>query len=101
MISGSIVALVTPMHADGSIDWEHLDELLEWHIEMGTSGVVPVGTTGESATVDVSEHCLLVKRVVDVVHGRIPVIAGAGANATREAIELTQAAKEAGADACL
>ena len=101
MISGSIVALVTPMHADGSIDWEHLDELLEWHIEMGTSGVVPVGTTGESATVDVSEHCLLVKRVVEVVRGRIPVIAGAGANATREAIELTQAAKEAGADACL
>lgn len=101
MISGSIVAMVTPMLSDGSIDWTRLDELVEWHIEMGTDGLVPVGTTGESATVDVSEHCEIVRRVVRAVKGRIPVIAGTGGNATQEAIELTRAAKEAGADACL
>lgn len=101
MISGSIVALVTPMHADGAIDWQRLDELVEWHIASGTNGLVPVGTTGESATLDIKEHCDLVKRVVERVRGRIPVIAGTGANATKEAIELTQAAKDAGADACL
>jgi 4-hydroxy-tetrahydrodipicolinate synthase len=101
MISGSIVALVTPMHADGSIHWEHLTDLLEWHIEQGTDGIVPVGTTGESATVDVKEHCAIVKHSVEVVKGRVPVIAGTGANSTREAIELTKAASEVGADACL
>lgn len=101
MISGSIVALVTPMHGDGSIDWQRLDELLEWHIEMGTRGIVPVGTTGESATVTMEEHCEVVKQVVDTVNRRVPVIAGTGANATAEAITLTQAAKDAGADACL
>lgn len=101
MISGSIVALVTPMHADGSIHWDHLSDLLEWHIDQGTDGIVPVGTTGESATVDVNEHCEIVKHTVKVVNGRLPVIAGTGANSTREAIELTRAAKEAGADACL
>jgi 4-hydroxy-tetrahydrodipicolinate synthase len=101
MIQGSIVALVTPMHADGAIDWQRLDELVEWHIASGTAALVPVGTTGESATVDVREHCAIVKRVVAVAHGRIPVIAGTGANATAEAIELTRAAKDAGADACL
>lgn len=101
MISGSIVALVTPMHGDGSIDWQRLDELLEWHLDMGTRAIVPVGTTGESATVTVEEHCQLVKRVVDTINGRVPVIAGTGANATAEAITLTRAAKEAGADACL
>ena len=101
MIHGSIVALVTPMHADGAIDWQRLDELVEWHIASGTAALVPVGTTGESATVDVREHCAIVKRVVAVAHGRIPVIAGTGANATAEAIELTRAAKDAGADACL
>ncbi|MEX2326364.1 MAG: dihydrodipicolinate synthase family protein, partial [Pseudomonadales bacterium] len=101
MISGSIVALVTPMHVDGSIDWTRLDELLEWHIEMGTNAIVPVGTTGESATVTPEEHCDIVKRVITVVGGRIPVIAGTGANSTSEAIELTREAKEAGADACL
>lgn len=101
MISGSMVALVTPMHGDGSIDWQRLDELLEWHIDMGTRAIVPVGTTGESATVTVEEHCQMVKRVVDTVGGRVPVIAGTGANATAEAITLTRAAKEAGADACL
>lgn len=101
MITGSIVAMVTPMHADGSIDWNRLEALVEWHIEMGTDGLVPVGTTGESPTVDIPENCDIIKRVVDVVNGRIPVIAGTGANATKEAIELTQAAKDAGADACL
>ena len=101
MITGSIVALVTPMHPDGSIHWDQLSDLIEWHIEQGTDGIVPVGTTGESATVDVSEHCEIVKHTVKVTSGRIPVIAGTGANSTREAIELTHAAKQAGADACL
>jgi 4-hydroxy-tetrahydrodipicolinate synthase len=101
MISGSIVAMVTPMLPDGSIDWTALDNLVEWHIEMGTDALVPVGTTGESATVDVKEHCQIIKRVVKVVNQRLPVIAGTGGNATREAILLTRAAKEAGADACL
>ena len=75
MISGSIVAMVTPMLNDGSVDWDRLDALVEWHVEEGTNGLVPVGTTGESATVSVNEHCQIVKRVVDVVRGRIPVIA--------------------------
>ncbi|HIL97593.1 MAG TPA: 4-hydroxy-tetrahydrodipicolinate synthase, partial [Pseudomonadales bacterium] len=101
MISGSIVAMVTPMLANGSIDWAGLDNLVEWHIEMGTDALVPVGTTGESATVNVREHCEIVTRVVKVVNGRLPIIAGTGGNATQEAIELTRAAKEAGADACL
>ena len=101
MISGSIVALVTPMQEDGSLDWPSLDALVAWHIEMGTHGIVPVGTTGESATVDVQEHAQLIKRVVDQVNGRLPVIAGTGANATKEAIEWTQMARDAGADACL
>ena len=101
MLSGSIVALVTPMTLDGDIDWRAIDELLEWHIEMGTAGIVPVGTTGESATVSMDEHCAIVKHVVNSVRKRVPVIAGTGANATWEAIELTKAAKQAGADACL
>jgi 4-hydroxy-tetrahydrodipicolinate synthase len=101
MISGSIVALVTPMLEDGSLDWTSLDALVNWHIEMGTNAIVPVGTTGESATVDVREHARIIKRVVDQVRGRLPVIAGTGANATQEAIELTQMARDAGADACL
>ena len=101
MITGSIVALVTPMDADGEIDWQKLTELLEWHISEGTSAIVPVGTTGESATLTISEHCQVVEHVVRIVNGRVPVIAGTGGNATQEAIELTQAAREAGADACL
>jgi 4-hydroxy-tetrahydrodipicolinate synthase len=101
MITGSIVALVTPMHEDGSIDWESMDNLVDWHIKSGTNGIVPVGTTGESATVDIPEHCEIVKRVVKAVDGRVPVIAGTGANATSEAIELSLAAQNAGADACL
>ncbi|MDA0978968.1 MAG: 4-hydroxy-tetrahydrodipicolinate synthase [Proteobacteria bacterium] len=101
MITGSIVALVTPMHPDGSIDWETLSRLIEWHIEMGTAAIVPVGTTGESPTVDMNEHCRIVEHTVNTVAGRVPVIAGTGANATAEAIHLTAAAKKAGADACL
>jgi 4-hydroxy-tetrahydrodipicolinate synthase len=102
MISGSIVALVTPMHSGSlDIDWGALKKLVEWHIEQGTNSIVAVGTTGESATLDVSEHSAVIRAVVEQVAGRIPVIAGTGANSTREAIELTKAAKEAGADACL
>ncbi len=102
MIRGSIVALVTPMHSGSlDIDWGALKKLVEWHIEQGTHSIVAVGTTGESATLDVSEHSAVIRAVVEQVAGRIPVIAGTGANSTREAIELTKAAKEAGADACL
>ena len=101
MIKGSIVALITPMHSDGIVDWETLDALVDWHIENGTHGIVPVGTTGESATLDPDEHCDVIKRVVGRVNGRVPVIAGTGANATAEAIYLTSQAKNAGADACL
>ena len=95
MITGSIVALVTPMHEDGSIDWDALKRLVEWHITAGTDAIVPVGTTGESATVTVEEHCRIVDYVVGTVDGRVPVIAGTGGNATAEAIELTSAASGA------
>jgi len=101
MIQGSIVALVTPMTEDGAVDYKSLDRLIEFHIEQGTDALVAVGTTGESATLDEQEHCAVIKRVVDQVNGRIPVIAGTGANATKEAITLTKKAKQVGADACL
>ncbi|GGY76233.1 4-hydroxy-tetrahydrodipicolinate synthase [Pseudoduganella plicata] len=101
MIKGSIVAIVTPMTADGSLDYQALDALIDWHIAEGTDGIVIVGTTGESATVTVEEHCALIKACVDRVAGRIPVIAGSGGNSTAEAINLTRYAKEAGADATL
>jgi 4-hydroxy-tetrahydrodipicolinate synthase len=102
MITGSIVALVTPMIPDSlEVDWDALERLVEWHIEQGTHALVAVGTTGESATLSVEEHSRVIKKTVDIVRGRIPVIAGTGANCTREAIELTTAAKNAGADACL
>ena len=101
MITGSMVALATPMYADGSLDWEKLHELVEWHLEQGTRAIVAVGTTGESATLDVHEHLEVIRRVVDQVAGRIPVIAGTGANSTTEAIELTATAAKCGADACL
>lgn len=101
MIQGSMVALVTPMTADNALDWDSLHKLVEWHLEKGTHAIVAVGTTGESATLDVHEHCEVITRIVDQVGGRIPVIAGTGANSTTEAIELTQAAKRAKADACL
>ena len=101
MIKGSIVAIVTPMHADGSLDFEGLNQLIDWHIAEGTNSIVIAGTTGESATVSVEEHCALIKATVEQAKGRIPIIAGAGANSTAEAIMLTRYAKEAGADATL
>jgi 4-hydroxy-tetrahydrodipicolinate synthase len=101
MFSGSIVALVTPMQADGTVDNGALDRLVDFHVSNGTNGIVAVGTTGESPTLSVEEHIDVVKRVVARAAKRIPVIAGTGANSTREAIELTQLAKDAGADACL
>ncbi|HTO19720.1 MAG TPA: 4-hydroxy-tetrahydrodipicolinate synthase [Pseudomonas sp.] len=101
MISGSMVALVTPMDAQGALDWDSLSKLVDFHLQEGTNAIVAVGTTGESATLTVDEHIEVVRRVVDQVNGRIPVIAGTGANSTREAIELTELAKGVGADACL
>jgi len=101
MITGSIVALVTPMLDNGKVDWGALDRLIDFHIENGTNSIVAVGTTGESATLDVKEHCLVIKHVVNRVAGRISVIAGTGANSTAEAIELTETAAQSGVDACL
>jgi 4-hydroxy-tetrahydrodipicolinate synthase len=101
MIAGSMVALVTPMDAQGRLDWDSLSKLVDFHLQEGTNAIVAVGTTGESATLDVNEHIEVIRRVVEQVAGRIPVIAGTGANSTREAIELTNNAKSAGADACL
>lgn len=101
MIQGSIVAIVTPMHADGSLDLPGLRKLIDWHIAEGTDGIVIVGTTGESPTVSVDEHCELIRVAVEHTAKRIPVIAGTGGNSTAEAIELTRHAKEVGADASL
>ena len=101
MIKGSIVAIVTPMFEDGSLDKDSLRKLIDWHVAEGTDGIVIVGTTGESATVSPEEHCELIKLTVDHVAGRIPVIAGSGGNSTAEAIALTRHAKEVGADASL
>ena len=96
-----MVAIVTPMFDDEGLDLIALRKLIDWHIDAGTNGIVVVGTTGESPTVDIGEHCLLIKTTVEQVAGRVPVIAGTGANSTREAIELTKKAKELGANACL
>jgi 4-hydroxy-tetrahydrodipicolinate synthase len=101
MLTGSIVALVTPMHLDGSVDWEALDRLIEWHIKSGTHGIVPMGTTGESATLSTDEHLQVIKRTIEVVAGRVPVVAGTGSNATEEAMHQTLEAEKLGADACL
>ncbi|MNJ09276.1 4-hydroxy-tetrahydrodipicolinate synthase [compost metagenome] len=101
MIAGSMVALVTPMDAQGRLDWDSLSKLVDFHLKNGTHAIVAVGTTGESATLDVDEHIEVIKAVVKQVGGRIPVIAGTGANSTSEAVHLTQNAKDAGADACL
>ncbi len=101
MYSGSMVALVTPMHEDGALDDDSLRKLIEFHISEGTDAIVAVGTTGESATLSVEEHCAVISKVVEQVNGRVPVIAGTGANSTSEAIELTQYAKDLGADAAL
>jgi len=105
MFQGSMVAITTPMHsgvsAESALDYESLAKLVEFHIENGTDAIVAVGTTGESATLNEEEHCEVIRQVVVMVKGRIPVIAGTGANSTTEAIRLTRCAKEAGADACL
>lgn len=101
MLQGSLVAIVTPMTPNGDLDIPALNRLIEFHITEGSDGIVIVGTTGESPTVDFDEHCLLIKTAVSQVAGRVPVIAGTGANATKEAIMLTQKAKTLGADACL
>ena len=101
MFQGSMVALVTPMHEDGSLDQTALAKLVEFHVENGTDAIIAMGTTGESATLDTAEHCDVVRRVVELAAGRIPVIAGTGSNSTTEAIELTRCAKEVGAAACL
>ena len=96
---GSLVAIVTPMQVDGSLDLAALKRLIDWHVESGTAAIVIVGTTGESPTVDVDEHALLIKTTVDHAAGRIKVIAGTGANSTQEAINLSRYAKNVGADA--
>jgi 4-hydroxy-tetrahydrodipicolinate synthase len=100
-LQGSCVAIVTPMLPDGALDMPALKRLVEWHIAEGTNGIVIVGTTGESPTVDHEEHCLLIKSTVEYANKRIPVIAGTGANSTREAIELMAYAKSVGVDGCL
>ncbi|MGA1272151.1 MAG: 4-hydroxy-tetrahydrodipicolinate synthase [Burkholderiaceae bacterium] len=101
MIKGSIVAIITPMFEDGSIDWDSYRQLIDWHIESGTDAIVAVGTTGESPTVDHEENCKLIEEAVRHAAGRIPVIAGTGSNATQEALELTQFASKVGAVASL
>ncbi len=98
MLKGSLVALITPMNQDGSINFEHLKSLIDWHIDNGTDGIVAVGTTGESATLDVDEHLAVIEATVKHVNKRVPVIAGTGANNTAEAIALSKAAEKIGAD---
>ncbi len=98
MLKGSLVAIVTPMHGDGGLDLDRFRGLVDFHVREGSDGIVVVGTTGESPTVDLEEHCLLIRTTVQQAAGRVPVIAGTGANSTSEAIELSRCAKEAGAD---
>ena len=100
-LKGSIVALVTPMMENDDIDYQSLESLIDWHIEQGTNGIVSVGTTGESATLDVKDHLDVIKHTVDYANSRIPIIAGTGANSTTEAIELTEESKKHGADYAL
>lgn len=101
MFQGSMVALVTPMKDDGAVDFEALENLVDFHVDNGTDAIISVGTTGESATLDPEEHCEVVEQTIAFTNGRIPVIAGTGANSTTEAIHLTRRAYELGADACL
>jgi 4-hydroxy-tetrahydrodipicolinate synthase len=101
MITGSIVAIVSPMHEDGSLDLDRYRALIDWHVESGTAAIVAVGTTGESPTVDVEEHVALIRVAVEHAAGRVPVVAGTGGNSTREAIDLTRHAREVGAAASL
>jgi len=101
MFQGSIVALVTPMSEDGSVDFDSLQQLVDFHVDSGTDAIVAMGTTGESATLSQQEHCTVLQQVVEFSNKRVPIIAGTGANSTTEAIELTKCALQAGADACL
>src|SRR5678809_25785 len=101
MITGSLVAIVTPMREDGALDLAAFRKLIDWHVAEGTDGIVVVGTTGESPTVDFDEHKELIRLAVQHSKGRIPIIAGTGGNSTAEAIELTASAKQTGATACL
>ena len=101
MLKGSIVALITPMHDQGGVDFENLRKLVDFHVENGTAGIVSVGTSGESATLDIDEQIEVIRHTVDMAAGRIPVIAGTGANSTSEALELTSRAADLGVDACL
>ena len=101
IFKGSMVAIATPMNKDGSLDFESLEKLIEFHVDNLTDVIISVGTTGESATLDFNEHSKVIKTTIDLVNGRIPVIAGTGANSTSEAIELTESAKKNGADGCL
>lgn len=101
MIQGSMVALVTPMKADGTVDQAALYKLLDWHVQQGTAAIVSMGTTGESATLDEEEHCEVIRLTVEHIAGHIPVVAGTGANSTTEAISLTRCAAQVGAAACL
>ena len=101
VLNGSLVALVTPMLPNGDIDFNTLDKIIDWHITEGTNGIVSVGTTGESATVNFDEHIKIIKHTIDYVDGRIPVIAGTGANSTSEALDLTIEAKNVGANYAL
>ena len=100
-IKGSIVALITPMLDDGRVDYEALNKLVLWHIKSGTNAIVSMGTTGESATLDNAEHLQVIKKTIEFANGKIPIIAGTGANSTSEALYLTQEAKKIGVDACL
>lgn len=101
MFTGSMVALVTPMRTDDSVDFDALAGLVEFHITNGTKAIISMGTTGESATLDMNDHCEVMRKTVEIASGRIAIIAGTGANSTSEAIELTECAKQGGADACL
>jgi len=101
MFQGSIVAIVTPMSADGAVDFDALKKLVKFHIDAGTDAIVSVGTTGESATLSMQEHSTVISKTIEFAAGAIPIIAGTGANSTTEALELTENAKKAGADACL
>ncbi|HIE78911.1 MAG TPA: 4-hydroxy-tetrahydrodipicolinate synthase [Candidatus Thioglobus sp.] len=100
-LTGSMVAIITPMFEDGSVDFDALRSLVDFHIESGTSAIVSVGTTGESATIPADEHIVVMQKTIEYAAGRIPIIAGTGANSTSEALELTSEAKRIGADACL
>ena len=98
VLKGSLVALVTPFHESGEVDYDSLESLVQWHIDEGTNGIVSVGTTGESATLRIEEHLEVIKKTVEYASGKIPIIAGTGANSTQEAVDLTRESQVLGAD---